>query len=156
MRDERGMTYLELALVAALVVILAGLAIPYVHHRLQAVKELQLRRALAEMRSAIDRYHEAAQLGEIEPWDLAWNMYPKDLQMLVDGVAVKTAADQPAQKTKFLRKIPVDPTTGLATWSCRGYNDDKDTRNDSCDDLYDVFSTSSDLSADGSTYYRDW
>ena len=39
----------------------------------------ELRRKLAMIRGAIDRYHELAVTGHIEPWDLEWMMYPEDL-----------------------------------------------------------------------------
>jgi general secretion pathway protein G len=151
----KGLTYLEMLLVLALASLLALGALPMVHHRYRHMKEIELRRALNEMRTAIDRYHEYAILGQIEPWDLEWNMYPEDLEMLVDGVEVREALDQPPLKIKFLRRVPVDPMTGEAEWNCRGYDDEPDEWSSSCDDLYDVASQSADEALDGS-YYRDW
>ena len=152
---SRGLTYLEMLLVLALMSLLALGALPMLHHHYRHMKEIELRRTLNEMRAAIDRYHEYAILGQIEPWDLEWNMYPRDLDMLIDGVEVREALDQPPLKIKFLRKIPVDPMTGEADWNCRGYDDDPDEWSSSCDDVYDVASQSPDQALDGS-YYRDW
>jgi len=152
---QAGLTYIELITVLALMSLLAMVALPYVHHRYKRLQEKELRRALAEMRAAIDRYHEYAVLGQIEPWDLDWMNYPEDLEMLVDGVEVRPSADQEPVVVKFLRKIPVDPITGEAEWSCRAYDDEPDDRGSSCDTLYDVFSTSNEQALDG-TYYRDW
>lgn len=153
--DPRGLTYIELITALALISLLTLVALPYVHHRYRRIQEKELRRALVEMRAAIDRYHEYAILGQIEPWDLDWMNYPEDLEMLVEGVEVRPAADQEPVVVKFLRRIPVDPITGEAEWSCRGYDDDPDERSSSCDNLYDVFSTSDEIALDGS-YYRDW
>ncbi len=154
-RNDKGLTLIEMALVLALLSVLTALAVPFVHHKYIRAKEIELKRDLTMMRDAIDRYHEYAVLGQIEPWDVAWNMYPKTLQDLVDGVEVRESADQPPVKIKFLRAIPTDPMTGQEEWSCRGYQDDADTRSSSCDDIYDIFSTSPNVAIDG-TYYKDW
>ncbi len=152
---QAGLTYIELITALALVSLLTLVALPYVHHRYRRLQEKELRRTLAEMRAAIDRYHEYAILGQIEPWDLDWMNYPEDLEMLVEGVEVRPAADQEPVVVKFLRRIPVDPVTREAEWSCRAYDDDPDERSTNCENLYDVFSTSDEVALDG-TYYRDW
>lgn len=154
-RNAKGLTFIELMLVLTIMALMAGIALPLVHNRYRRGKELELKRTLAELRAAIDRYHEYAVLGQIEPWDLTWNMYPEDLEMLVEGVEVRASADQPPEKIRFLRRIPVDPMTGEANWFCRGYEDDPETRSSSCEDLYDIFSTSPDQALD-KTYYKDW
>jgi general secretion pathway protein G len=159
-RDGRGLTFVELLLVLALMGIVALSVSPLVHHRLRRHKEIELRRALETMRSAIDSYHEYAALGLIEPWDLDWNMYPETLDSLVDGIEVTLTPPDATQQAepvlmRFLREIPVDPITGQRDWACRSYEDDPDERSSSCDDIYDVFSTSPDQALDGS-YYADW
>jgi general secretion pathway protein G len=154
-RRQTGLTFLEMFVVLAILGLLAMGALPFAHYAHRRHQETELRRALAVMRSAIDLYHEYAVFSQIEPWDLAWNMYPKDLQMLVDGVDVQQVADKPPVKMKFLRAIPVDPMTSQASWDCRGYNDGPDDRSGSCDDLYDVYSQSEAQALDGS-YYRNW
>ncbi len=152
---QRGLTLIEMALVVALLAIMTGAALPYVHHRYRRIKEIQLKRTITVMRDAIDRYHDYAVQGMIEPWDLDWQMYPEDLEMLVEGVEVKPSQDQQPVTVKFLREIPLDPITGDRDWDCRGYDDDVDERSSSCDNLYDVFSRSSEEATDG-TPYRDW
>lgn len=152
---QKGLTFIETLVVVALMGILALGALPLVHNHQRHLKEIELKRKLKMMRAAIDRYHEYAVQGMIEPWDLDWHMYPKDLEMLVEGVEVKPAIDQEPIVIKFLRRIPVDPITGEAEWSCRGYEDDPDERRHDCEDLYDVFSTSDDFALDG-TVYSDW
>jgi general secretion pathway protein G len=154
-KRQAGLTLVEMALVMVLIAILAGAAIPMLHNRYRRTKEVQLKRTLTVMRDAIDRYHEYAAQGMIEPWDLDWRMYPKDLESLVEGVEIRPAQDQEPVTVRFLREIPIDPLTGEASWDCRGYDDDPDERSSSCEDLYDVFSQSEELATDGS-YYRDW
>ncbi len=154
-RQERGFTYIELMAAFTIVTALALVTFPYLHTKYRLMKEMELKRGLQTMRDAIDHYHELARTGQIEPWDLDWMMYPEDLDMLVEGVMVKPAADKEPMLVKFLRKVPVDPMTGEATWRCRAYDDDPDDFSSSCDTLYDVSSESSDQALDG-TYYSDW
>lgn len=152
---ERGLTYVELMIVLALMAILAGAALPFVHFKYRSMQEAELKRKLTMMRGAIDRYHELASKGMIEPWDLEWNMYPEDLEMLVEGVEVRVTMEQPPIKVKFLRHIPIDPMTGEADWQCRSYESDPDDYDDRCDTLYDVASRSQREALNG-TYYYEW
>lgn len=152
---QGGLTFIEVLVTLLLMSLLATVALPLVHHRYKRMKELELKRELRTMRAAIDRFHELALLGQIEPWDLDWMMYPKDLDMLVEGIEVKPAVDQEPVVVRFLRKIPVDPMTGEAEWDCRAYDDDPDDFSSRCDNLYDVASTSTETASDG-TSYNEW
>lgn len=153
--DQRGLTLAEVLIVLALMSILALGALPLVHNQYRAKKELELKRTLFAMREAIDRYHDYAKRGMIEPWDLDWNMYPESLDSLIEGVEVRFKPEEEPKLVRFLRQTPVDPMTGEQSWDCRGYEDEPDERSQSCDDLYDVFSQSRDEALDG-TYYSDW
>ena len=64
------------------------------------------------MRTAIDKFKDAADSGQIPTTELKANSegYPPDLQSLVDGVSV--ANDATGRKLKFLRRIPVRPDDG--------------------------------------------
>ena len=69
-----------------------------------------MRRALREMRTAIDRYKDAADLQqisnlEIEPDDMG---YPPDLETLVQGRDRRRAMPRQG-KLRFLRRIPRRP-----------------------------------------------
>src|SRR5690348_6041486 len=64
-------------------------------------KERQLRRALWEMRDAIDRYKDAGDRGSFQIKVGSYG-YPPDLETLVNGV------DIGAKKVRFLRRVPVD------------------------------------------------
>ena len=115
----------------------------------------ELRRDLREMRTAIDRFKDAADLGQIAPLELkAGNEnYPVDLQQLVDGVAANN--DATGRKLKFLRKVPVDPMTHSTEWGLRSYQDAPDAKSWGGDNVFDVYTTYDGTGLDGSKY-RDW
>ena len=61
MRRQRGFTLTELVVVCAVLSILAGVAFPTARYTRKRLKEMELRTALREMRSAIDEYKRAHQ-----------------------------------------------------------------------------------------------
>ena len=84
---------------------------------------------------------------------LGADCYPDSLDVLVEG---KTLANDPnGVKMKFLRRIPVDPTTGSDEWGLRGYQDKPDSTSWSGQNVYDVYSKNQGTGLDG-TKYRDW
>jgi len=147
----RGVTYLELVATAAIMMILASAILPLgrVAHRRQ--KELELRRALREVRTAIDRYKLAVDQGLIGGMDvkLGSEGYPPDLETLVAGVNRVGAVQR---KLKFLRRIPVDPMTGSGEWGMRCYQDEPDSNSWCGDNVWDIYSRSTAKALDGTTY----
>src|SRR5690349_24711531 len=107
--NSSGYTFVELIVVATIVLILASAIMPLAKVTSQRTREAELRRSLREMRTAIDKYKDAADLGQIGGFDnkVGSEGYPPDLQTLVDGVTAQN--DATGRKLKFLRKIPVDP-----------------------------------------------
>jgi general secretion pathway protein G len=107
------------------------------------------------MRTAIDRFKDAADSGMIPTTELKANSegYPPDLETLVDGVSV--ANDATGRQLKFLRRIPIDPMTGEADWGLRGYQDKPDSTSWGGQNVYDVYSKSQGTGLDG-TKYREW
>jgi general secretion pathway protein G len=152
---EKGLTFIELVAVAALLMLVASAALPLGKNAVRRTKEIQLRRALQTMRDSIDEYHKYAQAGAIKAWDPDWEFYPKDLDMLIEGVEV-TAPQNPTPKTvQYLREIPEDPMTKSTDWGMRSYQDEPDTDSWGGENLYDVYSLSTGIAMDG-TAYSSW
>ncbi len=151
----RGFTFVELLVVTTIVLILASAVQPLARVTIQRTREAELRRVLREMRTAIDKFKDAADAGQIPSTELKANSegYPPDLQTLVDGVSV--ANDATGRKLKFLRKIPLDPTMGNDDWGLRAYQDKPDSTSWSGQNVYDVYSKNQGTALDG-TKYRDW
>ena len=107
------------------------------------------------MRTAIDKYKDAADLGQIGSLDIKAGSenYPADLQTLVDGVTA--ANDATGRKLKFLRRIPVDPMTHSTEWGLRSYQDKPDATRWGGQNVFDVYTTFDGTALDG-TKYRDW
>ena len=162
----RGMTLLELLVTLAILSILAAVALPYAVMTIVRGKELELKRSLREIRTAIDRFHNDWVAGKISKLSDAASDdgYPKTLNNLVAGVELAQAK---GGKAKYLRRIPEDPfaaggnargdTRGdlAVQWALRGYQDDKDALSWGGKDVYDVRSRSDRTAIDGSRY-RDW
>jgi len=153
-RSERGVTFLELIATAAILAILASAIMPLARVGVKRQKELELRRTLRDLRTAIDRYKTAVDQGLIGGTDnqLGSEGYPPDLETLVEGVDQVGQLDH---KLKFLRRIPVDPMTGEAEWGQRCYQDDADSRSWCGKNVWDVYSLSRGEGLDG-TEYREW
>ncbi len=152
---QRGFTFIELLVVTSIVLILASAIQPLARVTIQRTREAELRRVLRDMRTAIDKFKDAADLGQIPTTALKANSegYPPDLQTLVDGVSV--ANDAAGRKLKFLRSVPVDPTMGDDEWGLRAYQDKPDSSSWSGQNVYDVYSKNQGTALDG-TKYRDW
>jgi general secretion pathway protein G len=146
--SERGFTLLEMVATMAIMLILAGAALPLARTHAQRLKEQELQRDLREMRAAIDHYKDLSDQGLIPVKPDTFG-YPPDLQTLVDGVSVKGIEDV---KYKFLRRIPVDPMTGQADWVLRSMQDDPDAEMWGGQNVYDVHSRSDATALDGTTY----
>lgn len=153
---QRGYTFVELLVVTALLTILASAIMPLTRVTVQRTREVELRRALRDIRTAIDHYKDAADQGLIAARDLeARNEgYPEDLDILVEGV---TAASDPMgrRKLRFLRRIPRDPMTESTEWGKRSYQDAPDSRSWGGQNVFDVYTTSDGTALDG-TKYSEW
>jgi len=152
---QKGFTFVELLVVTTIVLILASVVQPLAKVTIQRTRETELRRVLREVRTAIDKFKDAADAGLIPTTELKANSegYPPDLETLVEGVSV--ANDATGRKLKFLRRIPVDPTTGDSEWGLRAYQDKPDATTWSGQNVYDVYSKNQGTALDG-TKYRDW
>ncbi len=149
--QERGLTLIELVIAVAIVGILAGIALPMARMQIRRQKEVELRRTLREMRTAIDRYKDAADRGLIQV-KLGTEGYPPDLETLVKGIQLAGAPDR---RVRFLRKTPVDPMTGSTDWGLRSVQDAPDAGSWGGQNVFDVYSRSTATALDG-TRYSDW
>ena len=146
------MTILEILIAITVLAILAAAVAPLARMTVQRQKEMELRRALRMMRTAIDEYKEMADKGLIADEDVEAMGFPPDLETLVEGVQLN---DGSLTKRKFLRRIPKDPMTNAPEWGMRSYQDDFDSRSWGGENLFDVYSLSDGVGLDG-TPYKDW
>jgi general secretion pathway protein G len=153
---QRGYTFIELLVVTALVAVLASAIMPLARVTIQRQREIELRRTLREIRTAIDHYKDAADQGAIQATELKLGNegYPADLNVLVEGVPAAGDAVQ-GRKLKFLRRIPLDPLSGTNEWGLRSYQDRPDARSWGGQNVFDIYTKSEGTALDG-TKYGDW
>jgi general secretion pathway protein G len=154
----RGYTIIELVITVGIISLLATAAVPSAQLVHQRERERELRVALRTIRTAIDAYKHASDLGRVEK-RLDETGYPPDLRSLVDGVDDAGSAREGA-KIYFLRRLPRDPfwpdatTPDADTWGLRSYASPPEDPQPG-DDVYDVHSLSSRTGLNG-VPYRDW
>lgn len=146
---QRGVTLLEMIVVISILLILMGAAVPVVKISVRRAKETELRRDLWEMRSAIDRYKDAADKNAFQS-KLGSEGYPPDLDTLVNGVDVAGG-----KKVRFLRRVPIDPMTGNKDWGLRAMKDDPQSDSWGGENVFDVYTKSTGTALNG-TKYKDW
>jgi len=175
---QHGLTFFEMIATAAILMILASVILPTARTMHQRSQELELRRALREIRTAIDEYHKSLVLPgapgaqavpgmpgvavapavggqrRISPLEnkLGSEGYPEKLEVLVEGVRAEGASDV---KIKFLRRIPLDPMTNSRDWGLRCYQDEPNSTSWCGKNVYDVYSKSEGRGLDG-TPFSEW
>lgn len=156
----RGFTLIELLVTLVILAVLATAAAPMLQLTAKRAKEQELRRALWQIRDAIDAYKQAFDDGMIAR-SKDKSGYPPTLQTLVNGV--ENVKDPKHKKIYFLRQIPRDPfnpdssLAAEATWGKRGYQDwsEEPEAFGDREDVYDVFSLSNGIGLDKRPY-RKW
>lgn len=143
---------IELIVAFTILMILTSMAVPLARNKVRTEKERDLRWALREMRTAIDKYKDMSDQGQLPPGKIEQNGYPENLQVLVDGVKL---AGQVDQKQRFLRRIPKDPMTNSTDWGLRSMQDDPKSTGWGAQNVFDVYTKSMDKAADG-TPYSEW
>jgi general secretion pathway protein G len=146
-----GFSLIELIITVSIIAIIAGVAVPLARNSIIREREVELRRALREMRVAIDRYKEASDLGMIEV-TLGTEGYPESLEIMVEGVPQIGAVDR---DLKFLRRVPMDPITNSTEWGLRAYQDEADSQSWGGENVFDVYTKSGGTAMDG-TSYDEW
>ena len=154
---QRGFTLIELMVTLTILAVLATVALPLSQVAATRTREEQLRRALWQVRSAIDAYKQAVDDGRVQK-SLEDTGYPPDLKTLVDGV--KDLKDPTGKKIYFLRHVPRDPfcdcvsKTNEETWGLRSYASPPDAPEEGRD-VYDIYSLSNGVGLNG-VPYRNW
>ncbi|WP_427308967.1 prepilin-type N-terminal cleavage/methylation domain-containing protein [Cupriavidus sp. H39] len=151
-----GFTLIELLVTLAITALLATMVVPLAEVTLQRQREQELKRALREIRTAIDAYKHATDAGRIAR-AIDRTGYPETLDILVEGV--EDARDPRKAKIYFLRRIPRDPmhndyrVSDADTWGKRSYSSEPSDPQEGAD-VYDVFSKSSAIGLSGIPYRR--
>lgn len=170
MNNKDGVTLIELLITLAIIFILASVALPLTKVSAQRTKELELRQALRTVRTAIDHFrNDWARDRSILLGPLCVNNqtscqestgvtgYPKSLEILLgmelSGAEAVIEEGNPVRR--YLRRIPLDPVTNSTDWGLRCYQDEPDTESWCGEDVFDVYTRSTQTAIDG-TSYRDW
>jgi general secretion pathway protein G len=146
----KGFTLIELLITVAILALLASVALPLAEVTVQRGKEQELRRALREIREAIDAYKRAADDGAIDK-PVNKTGYPPSLAALVEGAVDKR--DAKGARIYFLRRVPGDPLT-REPWALRSYASPPDAPS-SGEDVFDVHSKSDQTGLNG-VPYKEW
>ncbi|MBI4851299.1 MAG: type II secretion system protein [Acidobacteria bacterium] len=155
---SKGLSLLELIITLAILAILVSSTLPLAYNTVKRNREIELRRALRELRTAIDAYKRYSDStlppGQLVPiQERTPSGYPRNLEILAKGFTPSNRVDD--KKLRFLRRIPVDPNTGLAEWGTRSSTDDPDSQSTNDEDVFDVYSKSNEVGLNG-TKYREW
>jgi general secretion pathway protein G len=152
-RRQFGFTLIELIVAFSILLLLTTMAVPLARYKVRREQEQELRFSLREIRTAIDKFKDAADLNLIGPLSLDQDGYPESLDQLVDGVPLQGNAD--GRKIKFLRRIPVDPFTGQRDWGMRSTRDEPSSSAWGGQNVFDVYTKTYERAADG-TPYSEW
>jgi len=149
---QRGLTLVELIVAFSIMLVLSTMAIPLARYKIRREREVELREALKEMRTAIDKYKDDADSGKLGTIDMETYGYPKTLDVLVEGVKLSGNVDT---KKRYLRRIPVDPFTNSKEWGMRSMQDDPASTSWGGQNVFDVYTKSTEKAPDG-TSYSEW
>jgi len=156
---QEGITLIELLVVIAIVAILASAAMPLSRMTVTRTKEIELRRNLRILRTAIDDFKkdcDAKKLSVTEGYCKSeQSNYPETLEQLTEPLKLSGTLDQ---TKKYIRRVPRDPMTPLESpdkpnnWGLRSYSDAPDSTQWGEGNVYDLYSKSEAISLDGSKY----
>lgn len=151
-RTQRGLTLVELIVAFTIMSLLTGMAVPLARYKVRREKEKELRYALRELHTAIDKYKDMSDAGKLPPAKLGSEGYPESLEILVEGVKLAGEVDK---KMRFLRRIPTDPFTKSKDWGLRSTQDEPDSMSWGGQNVFQVYSKTMEKTKDG-TPYSEW
>jgi general secretion pathway protein G len=146
------MTLVELIVSFTILALLTTMALPLARYKVRRDRERELRYAVREMRTAIDKYKDMADLNQLGPQGMDTDNYPPTLDVLVEGVTKSGTVDT---KIRFLRRIPKDPITGTFEWGMRSTRDQTKSSSWGGQNVFDVYTKSTEKAGDG-TPYSEW
>ena len=149
--SARGFTLIELVIAVAIVAILASAALPLNELVVQRAKEQDLRRALREIRTAIDAYKQASDDGRVVKRTNE-SGYPKRLEDLVEGIEDQKHPKR--ERMYFLRRVPRDPLAEDGKWGLRSYASPPEDPREG-EDVFDVYTLAAGRGINGRPY-REW
>jgi len=151
-KNQRGLTLVELIVAFTIMTLLTAMAVPMARYRIRREREKELRWALRELRTAIDKYKDMSDAGLLPPPKIDSDGYPENLEILVEGVKMAGTVDK---KVRFLRRIPKDPLTNSHEWGMRSTRDEPDSTSWGRQNVFDVFTKSTEKAGDG-VPYSEW
>lgn len=148
---KHGYTLIELLVVLAVLGLLAAMAMPLTQLVQQRERERELKRALWEIRDALDQWRKASDLGAIAG-SAGQAPYPSTLQALTQPQR-DARADRAGAQWRFLRRVPRDPFADPAlpaeqTWGLRSFYSEADAPQPGAE-VFDVFSRSAGVGING-------
>lgn len=148
-KNQKGLTLIELIVAFTIMLILSSMAVPLARSKVRATRERELSVAVREIRAAIDKYKDYADLGYLGPQKLGTNNWPETLDVLVEGVKLP---GPDGKRMRFLRRIPMDPFTRKTEWGMRSDQDDPKSLSWGGQCVFDVYSKTTEKARDGSAY----
>jgi len=152
-KGEKGLTLVELVVAFTIMLVLTAMAVPLARAKIRMEHERDYRRALLEVRTAIDKYKDDCDQGYFGAPKAGSDCYPESLDILVSGVKLAQTAE--GKKVRFLRHVPRDPFTNSTDWGLRSDQDDPDSTSWGGQNVFDIYTKSDAKAADG-TAYAQW
>jgi general secretion pathway protein G len=144
---------IELIVAFTIMSLLTAMSVPLARYKVRREKEKELRYALREIRTAIDKYKDYSDMGKLGNQKKAESDgYPESLEVLVEGVKGQGEVDK---KIRFLRRIPRDPFTKSTEWGKRSTQDEPTSTSWGGQNVFDIYTKTTEKAKDG-TAYSDW